>query len=63
MAKADSVPTWNKTDNTKLAELFKKGLGRRGISTQDTTVNTANRVLGSAGTHSVEVSVELVVTS
>ena len=45
MAKADGVPTWNKTDNAKLAELFRKGPGRGGISSQDTSVNTAKKIL------------------
>ena len=45
MAKADGVPTWNKTYNTKLAELLRKGPGRGGISSQDTSVNKHNRAL------------------
>ena len=45
MAKADGVPTWNKTCNTKLAELLRKGPGRGGISSQDTSVNTAQQNL------------------
>ena len=41
----DRVPAWSKKDDAKLAELFRKGPSHGGISSNDTSVNTAKKVL------------------